>query len=464
MFNQTFKPLLLALVLTSFSARAGDVTVSKCSWKIANALNRLEVKGAAPLEITEFHLIKSVDPIFGSRKLELVPMKNTLKEKATIYRNPTIGRAILKGAFEETRFISDLPSEDFASLLKPNTVYTYTIQDKKITFAQTRPGVIRDFASKHAILSADKDAGPLRMAGEMWIDEKGILHFDPGSGTYKPGSEDLKRAEIFFKEHMGIKNAVPHYFEAPVVVPAGQKAQAAAGKGLIEKIKDIEKAKLVVSAKGWLLSGTKMNVVSKARMREMEVMENETITLIDPNGKEVKYKIARLETMVKEETFFDTENLDLNNKKQQIRTSKTFKLSEESKIPKRNSLSESENAVRMARKTSIGNAALIPVARTRKETVQLAVYPIDAKGKPGKTAFLISLDTRTTKGLSSSIKDKTTEDYSTSIEDLSTGNKTRESELNQLTDKLQKRFGLEKGTSEKTGTALISSLETPVGQ
>lgn len=447
---------LLVLLLLSHSVFAGDVT-TKCAWKFFQALNRLEIKGAAPLEITEYRIDKPIDYIFGDNKLELAPLESRFKERVAVFRNPSISRAVLNNVFEQTRFTSDVPSENFASLLKDNTLYTYTIQDKKITFAQTKPGVLRDFASKHALLSSDSKAGPLRMAGEMWKDEKGILHFDPGSGTFKPGAEDLKRAEKFFKEHMGIKDAVPHYFEAPATVVAPVVPSKSIPGKIVGQVKQMELGQLAILNKRRVIGAYKMNVINQDRMKKMAVLEGEKISLIDENNKEVQYKVIRMETMVKEETLFDTVDFKLHGKHQQIKSSKTFNLENENQTVKKNALSENEQAVVMARK-SIGNAPLLPVARNRTESVQYALCPINSKGVPGNPAFLVSLDTESTSGLQGKIKGKITQSYTTMVEDLNM-NKPKTKQLEQLTDKLQKRFELS-GTVSDKDAGIISSLES----
>lgn len=452
MFSFKHEPLFFVLILVSCSALAGDVT-SRCAWRLFNALNRLEVKGAAPLEIIEYKIDKPVDYIFGTNQLHLAPLETKFKERVAVFRNPHISRAVYNNVFEQTRFVSETPSENFASLLKDNTLYTYTIQDKKITFAQTRPGVLRDYVSKHTLLASDSKAGPIRMAGEMWKDEKGILHFDPGSRTYKPGAEDLKRAERFFKEHMGIKEAVVHNAHISVLAPAKSKTDK-----LVSQVKQLEIGQLAILNKRRVLAGYKMTVIKEHREKNNVVIEGEHIKLLNTNNKEVKYQVIRMGTIIREETLFDTIEMDLHKKQQQIIFASTFKKQDELKLKKKTTLSESEQAVIAARK-SIGKAPLLPVAKVRTETEQYALVPVDAKGKLGQPVFIVSLDTKTSKGEAGKIKGKSSSQSTVMIEDLGASSTPKSKELEQLTNHLQKRF--ESGTpvsDRELGT--ISLLES----
>ena len=76
----------------------------------------------------------------------------------------------------------------------------------------------------------------------------------------------------------------------------------------------------------------------------------------------------------------------------------------------------------------------------------------------------MSLETKQSSGLVNKLKNKRETEYLASIEDLSTGDKTREKELEQLSNQIQNRFGLTSAPVEKSGMELVSALETNVGQ
>lgn len=465
MSYRTHRSMHYLLLLVACSASAGDVTINACKWPIVNALNRMEIKGASALEIIEVKIDKPIDYIFGERRMAIVPEETWFRQQIKWARNPKITKSLRANAFEETRFISDVPSENFTSLLENNALYTYIIQDKKISLAKAKPGKIRDFASKHGLLSSDPDAGSVRMAGELWKDEKGVLHFNQGSGTYTPDLEDLKRAETFFKEHMGMKDAVSHIFvmpEAPVAVSKTTKVT----NQLTKKLKQIENIQKTIIAKRYLVSGMKTSAVSAARMKQKEQVEGEKITLINPQGQNVQYEFRQMKTLVQEGTFFDTEDLKLHQQHNQLRTGNTFDLLDEKNIQKRTNLNENDHAVKSARYSGIGNAQLVPVAIERKEIIQYGLYPVNVpKGKNTTAAFIMSLETKTSTGLVNHIKGKEMIEYTASIEDLSTGQKTRELELDQLTKQIQNRFSLtEASPTNKSGGDLVSILETNVGQ
>ncbi|MBA2404518.1 MAG: hypothetical protein H0V66_07095 [Bdellovibrionales bacterium] len=445
--------IFVSLLFATTTSFANEVKIRSCGWGIMNALNRLEVKGAEKLEIIEFKIDKPIDHIFKDHKLVLAPLESKMQEQLSLFRRPGFSRAISKYAFAETRFIADVPTQKFTDLLDNNTVYTYSIQDKKITFAKSKPGWARNQGSKHGLLSSDPDAGPLRMAGELWKDEKGILHFDPGSGTFKPNSEDLARADIFFKQHMGITDAVPHYFDPPSKVVIKQTAPKATKTPLTQEMKKIDVAQMVITAKRRLVAGLKMTAADSSELDKMKKMEGEFITIKNAQGQDVRYQFRQIETLVKEETYFDTEDLKLHAKNNLLKTSKSFDLKNESK--KNESLSENDHAVKSARKTGIGNAKLVPVVKERNEAVQLALYPVDVpKGKTPVAAFIMSLETKTTSGLVDQFKEKAKTEYFTTIEELGTGTVSREKELNQVSKQLQNRFKLSR-------TPATSGVEIP---
>jgi hypothetical protein len=459
MFNRTYKLFVMVLLLAAHSAYAGDVKIKECGWGIMSALNRLEVKGASKLEIIEFKIDKPIDYIFGEHKMVLAPLSS--KYKTQLYRLPGVGPFVNKFAFKETRFIPGVAEKNLAELLEHNAVYTYTIQDNKLTMAKTKPGFVRNYASKHAMLSANKEGGTLRMAGEMWKDEAGRIHFDPGSGTYKPNNEDLQRAEIFFKQHMGLTDAVPHYFKPATAMP---KAEVFKPTKLTTKVKQLDNAQTTIEVKRYINSSLKMQVMSSARHNQMEAMENEVITLKDPEGKEVQYQFRRIETMVNEETYFDSLDMKLSKTNGQLKVNSQFALADEKNITQ-NSISETDYAVKSARKTVVGNSPLSPIVLVRKEIVQLALYPVKVpKGKKANPVFLLSLETKNVTSKTEKLKGKTETEYFSSIEELSADGVSRPKQLNQLENQIQNRFSLTKAPMEKDGLALINALETNVGQ
>jgi hypothetical protein len=188
------------------------------------------------------------------------------------------------------------------------------------------------------------------------------------------------------------------------------------------------------------------------------------ITLQDPQGKDVQYKFHRIETMVNEETYFDSIDLKLSQNNGQLRTTRTFNLANEKSLSQ-NTISETDHAIKSARKNGLGKAALAPIVVVRKEIVQLALYPVIVpKGKKAKPAFLISLETKNVTSQTESLKGKIEPEYTSSIEELSADSISRSKQLNQLENQIQNRFSLTKAPNEKDGIALVNALETNVGQ
>lgn len=381
------KTFIISALLLSFAslALAGDVNINRCGMRIANALNRLEIKGASALDIIEVKIDKPIDYIFGERKLTLAPLESKFAEKKALYRYPGVASKV-RDRFETVKFIENMPDKDLAKLLEPNTIYTYTIQDKKLSIAKSKPGIIRDFASKHMLLSADESAGDLRMAGEMWVDDKGILHYDPGSGTYKPGNEDLKRAEVFFKSHLGIEASQAHFFEAPVQT-AATSTNAPAKSSLTSKIKQIEAAQITILQKRRVLSGYKFSIVSKQRMEETERKLQKNFIMKDIDGKEAQYKLIKLEQLTTEAVDFDDAKGTLAHKSGILRQSRTYDPMMEDKLQPMQ-LKSSDSAVKYAVGNGVKKSDLIPIGSTKNEETVYGVYRVGANGALSKTPVI----------------------------------------------------------------------------
>jgi hypothetical protein len=209
------RSLLAALALLSISAisDAGEAQRNRCRNSLMNLLHQIESKGAGPLEMIEFRHGINTREIFvgGSLRIASVPM---MREIFGVYRRPVVARSA-RALFSDRLSLGDIPNNEFTRLLKPNTHYTYVIDDEKIVFAETRPGRMRDYGSKHAILRDQSRS--LHLAGEFHIDDRGVFHFDGASGTFQPPNEVTMRGLSFFRDHMGIPNAQIHLFEKPVV-------------------------------------------------------------------------------------------------------------------------------------------------------------------------------------------------------------------------------------------------------
>lgn len=215
------KPLSLCILSLAYvySASAGETVSKTCRSSLANLLHQYESKSTESLDIIEFRHNIDTKKIFGDGTLKISPVP-LMKEIFGIYRRAPIARGA-RNLFSDVKFIGDFKGEEFTVLLKPNTHYTYVIDDQKIVFAHTRPGKMRDFGSKHAILR--DQSHDLHLAGEFYVDEFGIFHFDGASGTFQPPNSVTQKGLQFFRDEMGIKNAQVHLFEPPVVVPAPKK-------------------------------------------------------------------------------------------------------------------------------------------------------------------------------------------------------------------------------------------------
>lgn len=98
-------------------------------------------------------------------------------------------------------------------MLEPGRRYTFAIQEGLFSFAPTATKEANNtlnIMSKHLALA---DGQPVLFSGEMWVKD-GVLHFDNGSGTFRPGVDRIAPGQTFFQEVLGIRKA-----EGQVFVP-----------------------------------------------------------------------------------------------------------------------------------------------------------------------------------------------------------------------------------------------------
>lgn len=377
------------LVLSSF-AHAIDVRINRCSSKFISALNRLEVKGASELDIIQINIDKPIDYIFGEHKLTMAPLASKFDEKKAIYRYPGIASKVLD-RFETVKLIKNMPDTDIAKLLEPNVIYTYTIQDQRLSIAKSKPGRIRDYASKHMLLSADETAGELRMGGEMWVDNKGVLHYDQGSGTYKPGAEDLKRAERFFRDHLGIKNSEAHYFQAPAVaVETATTAQEMTGVN--QQIKAIKTIQTTILQKRRVIAGYKFFLSTQFKKDELQKkLQSNQIQLTNNKGEIVQYKLKKIEDFVTEEIKFDTSDKKLEKNGYSFHA-KTITPGEDLNDLPISGYKES-SAAKALKKLGYDFSQMKKDVIKRTDSVKYALYEMLPNGKVSKKpSMLVGLD------------------------------------------------------------------------
>lgn len=342
-----------------FHAYAGDVVKKDCRNSLMNLLYQIESKGNNKLDMIEFRHKIDTGKIFepGSLKIVSVPM---MKEIFGIYRRPLVAKGA-RSLFSDTKYIGEIANHEFTSLIKPNTFYTYVVDDEKIVFAQTRPGKMRDYGSKHAILR--DQSRDLHLAGEFHLDDKGIFHFDGASGTFQPPNEVTKQGLVFFRDHMGIKNAEVHLF-APPVAPIAMPVKSAEPV----RLRGPRAVTLVENAKGYNFS-------------------NETFEIRDEKGQPTQFKLQLAQTESSTEKIFDTRDLTLTKNKSELRSTEE--------------INESSEAVKIARKHA-GEKEIIPMAVEERIT---KTYTAEPQGKAGES-YRIVVDEIKYKGIDGDMKDK----------------------------------------------------------
>lgn len=371
---------LLILGLVSVS-HAAEVRYRSCLLKLVDNVNVWETGDKAPINIVEFKFPESGSKYFGDRELSLASVP-ILKEVFGIYRRPMIARAMQR-QFQTSRIVEAVPESQLPSLLEPGKVYTYVIHDDKIVFAQTRPGVVRDIASKHALL---QDQGsPLRMAGEMWVDSKGKFHVDGGSGTFQPNDDDLARGLSFFRDHLGIKDIEAHKF-----VPAPPTASDEA-KRLFSRFN------MPVSvARSGRTAYAFSNLGEGSTIEEMDGSE------IEADGK--KYRVMKTNSVKSSESIYDTANLGLTKKGSEFRTS-------ESK------LDQSSPALAVALKKLPAGSKLTVQAKEDIFTTEYGLFPV-SNGVVNLTrpAGYFNMEKSVRTGVGRSLSGKTDESFQAEFE------------------------------------------------
>lgn len=365
------------LIFVLVSAHAADIRTLRCKNSLANYLHRLESGSDEALEIFEFRHKKDVRDIFGDQSLRISPVP-MMREIFGIYRRPVIARGA-KSLFVETRLIQNAPDTEFIKSLKPNTFYTYIIDDEKITFAHTRPGKMRDFGSKHAILRDQKQ--DIRLAGEFWVDDKGVFHFDGSSGTFQPKNTETANGLAFFRDQLGIKNAQVHYFD-PSLVPAKEIVQPVRPGFALARV-----------GSKFLSTTVRYSTVEKAVAYDIRESNDKIIALKDENGKEVTFRIEKGDSITTKETLFDTKDMALHKKKTELRAVA--------------SLDEKSEAVKLARQSGLNSKPILPQVTEEQTYTSYYAYPV-INGRIDKSApaFGMNVNEISYLGLSGSLKGK----------------------------------------------------------
>lgn len=378
-------PLLASLILNSL--QAADLRGLRCKNSLINYLHRLESGSNEPLEIFEFRHHKKLSSTFGDQSLKISPVP-LMREVFGIYRRPLIAKGA-KSLFIETRFVSNLSDAEFIKTLKPNTFYTYILDDEKITFAHTRPGKMRDYASKHAILRDQKK--DVRLAGEFWVDEKGVFNFDGASGTFQPTNNETARGLEFFRDHLGIKNAKVHYFDPTLITQ----------KEIVPPI--IPNISLSKVGNKILSTTVRYSTAEKAVAYQIEYSDGKMITLENEKGKKVQYKIVKQQMNTRSETLYDSDDLSLHKQNSELWSSSL--------------VDESRQAVRMARKMGIGMKDIHPQLMEEQNYTTYFAYPVIA-GKVDETdaVFQINVNKINYVGLSDKLNGKRATSFEIRVE------------------------------------------------
>lgn len=342
-FRSLSRLSLLTIGLIS-SSYAAEVRYRSCLLKIVDDIHARETGEQKPLNILEFRLPESGSKYFDGNELTMGPVP-LVREVFGVYRRPMIARAMQR-MFQTSRLVEGVPEKQLPALLEPGKFYTYVIHDDKVVFAQTRPGRVRDYASKHALLR-DQES-PLRMAGEMWVDDAGKFHIDASSGTFQPKNEDLERAHAFFRDHLGIKNVESHQFVPPAATAPTATAEA---RRLFPRFN-----MPLSAARSTRTAYAVSNLGSGSTIEEMDGTD------IEVDNK--KYRVIKTNSLASTESIYDSPNLELTQKGSEFRTSDK-------------KLNESSEAVVQARRRISPGAQLTLQAKEEIQTTEFGLFPVE---------------------------------------------------------------------------------------
>jgi hypothetical protein len=377
MLDKKFSLVFVTLIFP-MSSWAGEVVKRTCGVGLINTLHQLESKTDTKLEIFEFRLTKNPAEVFEGQTL--IKKKATLSKMFTpngLYRTDPVARKVFK-QFSETTFVGNVADSDLPSLLKPNTYYTYAVDDEKIRFAQTKPGILRNYGSKH-IMIRDPDTN-LRLAGEFWVDDKAKFHFDGSSGTFVPTNEQTAKGIKFFQDQMGIKDAEVHYFNPPAKTVM-----------LTEPTdKSFSRTKAYLISRG-VIRDMKMVKHDEEHMNALQEINNSLVTIKDHEGHDLSYKVLRTNTIISEEHLFDTPDSALGKKGAFIKVESVYESNQ--KVPFAKDLLKG-SAVETAKKYGADASKLTPVASDKIEDTEYLLYA-SGKDKPEYRINLISVDSKT---------------------------------------------------------------------
>jgi hypothetical protein len=102
------------------------------------------------------------------------------------------------------RPVGKLTGMQLLSLLLPHERYNFVLTSRpaRIVISHVGPGSAGGLYAKHALLS---ELRRVAFAGELWLDERGVVHINNSSGTYQPRDALLPAVEKFLAAALQIQ-------------------------------------------------------------------------------------------------------------------------------------------------------------------------------------------------------------------------------------------------------------------
>jgi len=102
------------------------------------------------------------------------------------------------------RPLGSLSGMQLLSLLLPHELYNFVLTSRplRVVISHVGPGTAGGLYAKHALLS---ELHNVAFAGELWLDERSVVHVNNSSGTYKPKDRLLPAVEKFLAATLQIQ-------------------------------------------------------------------------------------------------------------------------------------------------------------------------------------------------------------------------------------------------------------------
>lgn len=222
-------------------------------------------------------------------------LKGRVKE---LTKNKPVAAGMWRSLHSKSLPARKIGRSELGELMEVTTLYTFILTDAGIEFLRSGENPGEAVFSKHMVLA---NSGPVRFAGEMWIDEFGTLHVSNASGSYKPTEEALEKAKRVFELNFELASIETHV--------RGKLGKTAATTKLsapeVEAKFDIPDARAFEDLK--------------------KSLDGKIVTVANKDGQPARFQLKVWRTILIRDLFYDTPGLDLFKKNGLLRDRTRFR-------------------------------------------------------------------------------------------------------------------------------------------